>query len=95
MQLWNEQDLFDFLESHPITTDGAITKYEHSVPTLKDDGDEWYEVVFPFWSHNDKVVEGVLALLTAINKDKRLSRIYLHEPGEVRVDFFTHVCDPD
>jgi hypothetical protein len=93
--MWTKESVKQFLVAHPIETNDAISDYKITDPTEQYDGDEWLEVLLPFWPQNSTVVVGVLKLLLAAAKQGDVG-IYPQGPRKgFRVCFHTHFCYPD
>jgi hypothetical protein len=82
-----------FIQNHPIYTGGAITKYKISIKKI-DDGDVYYRLTIPFWSHNNYVVYSVFDFINALRKNKTFSSktIYLKEDKFI-VNIYERICD--
>lgn len=87
------KNLKEFLAKYPIKTDGALKEHELFIDR-KDDGDIYFIVTIPFWSHNSSVVRSVINLLQEFLRSEFIVRIYLRDNAAV-VHVFVNICDPD
>lgn len=90
--MWTETGIRTFIKDNPIDTQGAISTYEISIEEIED-GDVYFRVTLPYWSHNASVAKGVLtlALKSLMYGD---SRVYLTGDSIV-LNLYVSVCNPD
>lgn len=86
-----------FIDSHPINTDGAISRYKATIEWEVDDGDVYTIATYLVWSQNSNVVRGIIDLLydlrTGIYFPNSVD-IYF-DINAIRIIFYHSVCDPD
>lgn len=90
--MWSnkEEAIRDFVGD--VDTGGAYRKYEYDL-SLKEDGDEWWELILPVWASNHKVDKYILSkALLALEMGN--SHVHLEE-GQIRLCLYISVCDPD
>jgi hypothetical protein len=74
-----------------VDTDGVYRKYKYEL-SLKDDGDEWWELLLPVWAQNNKVNKYIFnkVVLALEMKDSSVSV----EDGKIKLCLYTSVCEP-
>ena len=90
---WTENEVHSFAISHPISTGGAATPYQIGISEVKDDGDQWIELILPLWSNNSNVQRGVITFAQAALDRGEVTLLAV--VNAIHIHCHLHWCDPD